>query len=491
MKKIALIFPNQLFRDVQWIEKDCHVFIVEEFLFFRHYNFHKKKLLYHRCSMKFYFDYLKDIGYDTTYIESGESRSDIRELITQLSTNKILELNIIDCDDNYLNRRIQKKCNEFELKLNIHPNPSFLNTPDELYPFFKNKKSKLFQTSFYIEQRKKWDILIEDEEKPVGGKWSFDTDNRKKYPKGKQVPNILWPKTDNYFSEAIEYVKKEFSSNIGTIQSNKIYPYTHNQSLVWLKNFIETRFNEFGDYEDAILDNEDFLNHSVLSPMLNSGLLTPKEIIDEVLKYKNKIPLNSLEGFIRQIIGWREFIRGVYLFKGSEQRNSNFFNFSRPMPKSFYDASTGIEPLDNCIEKVLKNAYSHHIERLMVIGNFMLLCEIKPNDIYKWFMELYIDAYDWVMVPNIYGMSQFSDGGLMSSKPYISSSNYIKKMSNYKNGHWNDIWDGLYWRFINTHRDKIGKNIRMRFMINLYDKMSDDKKHSHLTNAQKFLDSLK
>ena len=161
------------------------------------------------------------------------------------------------------------------------------------------------------------------------------------------------------------------------------------------------------------------------------------------------------------------------------------------MPNSFYDASTGILPLDNCIKKVLQNAYSHHIERLMVIGNFMLLCEIKPNDIYKWFMELYVDAYDWVMVPNIYGMSQFSDGGLMSSKPYISSSNYIKKMSDFKNGKWAEIWDGLYWRFINKHREKLHKNIRMRFMINLFDRMSDEKKETHLTNAKKFLESLK
>ena len=161
------------------------------------------------------------------------------------------------------------------------------------------------------------------------------------------------------------------------------------------------------------------------------------------------------------------------------------------LSNSFYTASTGILPLDNCIKKVLKNAYSHHIERLMVIGNFMLLCEIKPNDVYRWFMELYIDSYDWVMVPNIYGMSQFSDGGLMSSKPYVSSSNYIKKMSDFKNGNWNNIWDGLYWRFINKNRDKLSKNIRMRFMINLFDKMEDHKKNTHLLNAQNFLDTLK
>ena len=237
--------------------------------------------------------------------------------------------------------------------------------------------------------------------------------------------------------------------------------------------------------------DEIFLNHSVLSPMLNIGLITPNEVISEVLKHKNDIPINSLEGFIRQIIGWREFIRGVYQYKGVQQRNSNFFDFKRKMPKSFYDGSTGVFPFDNCIKKVLQNAYSNHIERLMILGNFMLLCEINPNDIYKWFMELYVDAYDWVMVPNIYGMSQFSDGGLMSSKPYISSSNYIKKMSNYKNGPWAVIWDALYWRFIDKQRQKLAKNIRMKFMINLFDKMDDEKKNLHISTANTFLKSLR
>lgn len=491
MKKITLIFPNQLFEDISWIDYESHIFLIEEILFFRQYNFHKHKLIFHRSSMKFYYDYLNQNGYNVSYIESHENIADVRNFISQLKAQGASHINIINCDDNYLQSRINKKTCEYNILLNVFQNQCFLNSLEDLNSFFKNKKSKFFQTSFYIEQRKKWNVLIDKEDKPVGGKWTFDTENRKKYPKNKNVPEISWPMSDKYFEEAKNYIITRFNSNIGSLPEFAQYPFNHEQSKLWLKNFIKTRFIEFGDYEDAILENEDFLNHSILSPMINSGLITPKIILEEILKSSSEIPLNSLEGFIRQIIGWREFIRGIYIFKGTEQRNSNFFDFQRSMPQSFYDASTGILPLDNCINKVLKNSYSHHIERLMVIGNFMLLCEIKPDAVYKWFMELYVDAYDWVMVPNIYGMSQFSDGGLMSSKPYISSSNYIKKMSDFKNGPWREIWDGLYWRFINNHRQKLNNNIRMRFMINLFDKMDQEKKDVHLKNAQNFLDTLK
>ena len=375
---------------------------------------------------------------------------------------------MINPDDNYLFNRINKSAKKLNVSIEIFDNPQFLNTILELDSFFKNKEKKFFQTSFYIAQRKKMKILLNEDDKPVGDKWSFDTDNRKKYPKGKIAPKINFPSKDSIYKEAEKYVNKYFDNNYGNINEQINYPCTHSSAKEWLEQFIKFRFKEFGDYEDAVMVDETFLNHSVLSPMLNIGLITPNEVISEVLKHKNDIPINSLEGFIRQIIGWREFIRGVYQYKGVQQRNSNFFDFKRKMPKSFYDGSTGVFPFDNCIKKVLQNAYSNHIERLMILGNFMLLCEINPNDIYKWFMELYVDAYDWVMVPNIYGMSQFSDGGLMSSKPYISSSNYIKKMSNYKNGPWAVIWDALYWRFIDKHRQKLAKNIRMKFMINLF-----------------------
>jgi deoxyribodipyrimidine photolyase-related protein len=226
--------------------------------------------------------------------------------------------------------------------------------------------------------------------------------------------------------------------------------------------------------------------------MLNVGLLTPLQIIDSVLEYakQNDIPLNSLEGFIRQIIGWREFIRGIYVAKGTEERNRNFFQHKRKIPSSFYDGTTGIIPIDTTIRKLLKTGYAHHIERLMILGNFMLLCEFDPDEIYRWFMELFIDAYDWVMVPNVYGMSQFADGGLMSTKPYISSSNYLRKMSNYKKAQWQEIWDALYWRFIDKHREVFNKNIRMKFMVSMYDKMLTEKKEKFIIIADNYFKSL-
>ena len=223
--------------------------------------------------------------------------------------------------------------------------------------------------------------------------------------------------------------------------------------------------------------------------MLNTGLITPLSIIDKTLEFSNKndIPINSLEGFIRQIIGWREFIRGMYIAKGSFSRTENFWSFKRKIPSSFYTGDTGIDPVDDSIKKTIKYGYSHHIERLMVLGNFMLLCEFDPDEVYKWFMELFIDAYDWVMVPNVYGMSQFSDGGTFATKPYISSSNYIKKMSNYKNGEWTEIWDGLYWNFINNQSDFFSSNPRLSMMCHLFNRMKPETKEKHIQNAKNFL----
>jgi deoxyribodipyrimidine photolyase-related protein len=226
--------------------------------------------------------------------------------------------------------------------------------------------------------------------------------------------------------------------------------------------------------------------------LLNTGLLDINFILDKTIVFynKNDIPLNSCEGFIRQIIGWREFIRGIYTVKGSEERTKNFWGFKRKIPKSFYDASTGILPVDDSIRKILKTGYAHHIERLMILGNFMLLCEFDPDEVYRWFMEMFIDSYDWVMVPNVYGMSQFADGGLMSTKPYISGSSYILKMSNYKKGEWSGIWDSLFWNFIDNHRDFFDKNPRMRMLVRNFDKMDIGKRTNLLQSAHSFLENL-
>ena len=204
----------------------------------------------------------------------------------------------------------------------------------------------------------------------------------------------------------------------------------------------------------------------------------------------NNIPVNSLEGFVRQVLGWREYIRAVYETQGVKQRTANYWQHTRPIPKALWEGSTGIEPIDDAIGRLLKTGYNHHIERLMILGNFMLLCEFDPNEVYRWFMEMYIDSYDWVMVPNVYGMSQYADGGLMSTKPYISGSSYVLKMSNYSKGNWCAVWDALFWRFIYKHKEKFAKNPRMSMMAVQVSKMDQDKLNQHLSIAENFLAGL-
>jgi deoxyribodipyrimidine photolyase-related protein len=229
-----------------------------------------------------------------------------------------------------------------------------------------------------------------------------------------------------------------------------------------------------------------------LTPVLNIGLLTPQEVVDRALEFaeKNDVRISSLEGFIRQIIGWREFMYLMYVRHGVEMRNSNHFNHRRDIPESFWTAETGIGPIDLVIERVIETGYAHHIERLMVLGNFMLLSHFKPEQVCDWFMELFIDAYDWVMVPNVYGMSQFADGGIFTTKPYISGSNYVKKMSDYTTGNWCQTWDGLFWNFIDRHLEFFQSQHRLGMMVATYRKMADEKREGHLKEAERFLESL-
>ena len=490
MNTINIIFPHQLFKENPLLKEKGEFYLVEEPLYFQYFKFHVQKLILHRSSMKFYHDFLLKKNKNVIYIDFSNLNSDVRKLIPYLKKQGCQKINYIDTHDNYLERRLSQTTKNQKIQLCKIESPMFFNSSLDLETFFDSKKKKFYQTSFYISQRKKLKILIDSKESPIGGKWSFDTDNRKKYPKEKAPPKVAELVVDDFFREALSYIKKNFKSNPGIFIDKPIYPHNHELADEWLNLFLTDRLSDFGTYEDAMVQNESFLNHSVLSPLLNCGLITPKQIINKVLLFKDKYPLNSIEGFIRQIIGWREFIRGVYHVKGSVERTTNFFKFNRKIPSSFYAGTTGVLPVDITINKVQKTAYNHHIERLMVLGNFMMLCEFDPDEVYKWFMEHYIDAYDWVMVPNIYGMSQFADGGLMSSKPYISSSNYLKKMSDFPDGNWRKIWDGLYWRFIDLNRDLFNKNIRMKFMVNMLDKMTPEKKELHFNTANSYLSEL-
>ena len=370
------------------------------------------------------------------------------------------------------------------------PNPNFITQSSEADAYFDARK-KYFQTDFYTHQRKKLKILLEKDATPTGGKWTFDAENREKLPKKITIPRVEMPDVNDYTKEALQYVQKHFSNHYGAIEK-LYYPVTHNAAEQWLQDFLKNRFNQFGIYEDAMHPEEHFLFHSVLTPMLNTGLLDPKQIIDAALQYadKHKVPMNSVEGFIRQIIGWREFIHIVYRREGRKQRTTNYWGFSRKIPPAFWTGDTGIVPVDIIIKKTLKTGYCHHIERLMILGNFMLLCEFDPDEVYRWFMEMFVDAYDWVMVPNIYGMTQFADGGIMTTKPYISGSNYLLKMGEWPKGEWSAIWDGLFWHFMDKQRNFFSKNPRLGMLLKTFDKMSPEKKQKHLDNARQFLNQL-
>ena len=489
MKVINIIFPHQLFLNSPLLENNHEIYLIEEFLFFKQYKFHKQKIAFHRASMKAYQNYLQGLNLRVHYIDSDNVLSDIRQFHQEIKAKNIHTINLIEATDDWLERRI--KALSITCEINSFKNPMFLNSKEDLSGFFRKEKSSFFQTTFYKQQRKKLGILMDEEQKPIGGKWTYDSENRKKYPKNKLPPAVNFPDSSEVWDEAINYTMNRFSENPGSLSNERLYPITHKEASEWHEQFLTYRFYDFGIYEDAIVKESSILNHSILSPLLNVGLVLTTDIINRTLSFAEEegIPINSTEGFIRQIIGWREFIRGMYLCKGRFSRTRNFWGFDRKIPKSFYDGTTGLEPIDQTIKKVLQTGYCNHIERLMVLGNFMLLCEFDPDEVYRWFMELFIDAYDWVMVPNVYGMCLFADGGTFATKPYIGGSNYIKKMSNYAKGEWEQIWDGMFWRFVMKHQVFFRTNPRSSMLLHSLNKMSNEKRENHIQNAQLFINS--
>ncbi len=444
--KTFIIYPNQLFKNLSNFANK-KVLLIEEALFFTQYDFHIQKLVLHRASMKFYESYLK---LNNILVEYFEDES-------YLEIYKNEEVFIYELFDNYLEKKVYKNFSN----ITTLKNPNFINPKD------KNK----FLHKFYINRRKELDIFMKDG-KPLFDKYSFDKDNRKKLPKDIKIPPTLAFENE-FVKEALIYCKK-FKS-IG-ICENFYYPTTFDEASLQLDYFLKEKFENFGSFQDAITKDikQNFLFHSNISSSLNIGLLDLNELIEKIVTFD--APYNAKEGFIRQIIGWREFMLRVYEDDGVTLRNSNFFEFKNPMPQKIVEAKSGIKILDDVIKKLQLTAYNHHIERLMILGNIFLLLEIKPNDVYEFFMKYYIDAYDWIMVGNVYGMSGFSDGGSITTKPYIASSNYLLKMSNYsKNESWCVILDALYWRFLYIHSHKFDTNARMKMQIALLNKMPKEK----------------
>ena len=484
----ALIYPHQLYQPHPAVSVDHHHLFLEDPLLFSQFSFHRQKLMLHRASMRRTFEALRERGFSCSYHECRELEDPhaLSAAIERCGAKKVFH---VEVDDDWLDRKIVAACLQLGLEREVIASPNFLTEKDlGLDLLASSGGSRTFFTSFYVAQRKRLEILL-DQGKPVGGQWSFDTENRKKLPKNVVPPALPSIEADEFTREAEAYVKAEFPDSLGEDRP-LLYASSRESAEAGFQRFLDERFSQFGIYEDAISAQHETIYHSLLTPTLNIGLLSPQRIVDAAMSSPN-VPMNSLEGFLRQIIGWREYIRLVYHQRGRRMRTKNFLEARRSLPKSFYDGSTGILPFDTVIKRVLKTGYCHHIERLMVLGNFMLLCEIHPDAVYRWFMELFIDSYDWVMVPNVYGMSQYADGGSMTTKPYLSGSNYLLKMSDYPKGEWCSVWDGLYWRFIDKHRDLFATNSRMQMMASLVQKMeSQGKLDAHLRCAEDFLSRL-
>ncbi len=495
MKTIALIFPHQLYQQHPALkQKPDLVVLIEDSLFFSdpHHpaHMHKQKLWLHRASMKRYAAELEAQGHQVRYLDYDEKQPLLGAQLSKLGKAKKSFISL-EPSDFLLEKRLRRFCVASVSELTLLPSPGFLNTQLENQEYRAGKK-RWFMADYYKFQRRRLDVLMEDGE-PRGGQWSFDDENRKKLPKKLlgTIPSLLKLPRDAIDEEAREYVLQRFAKNPGSL-AELYYPSSTKAARKWLKLFLQQRFEQFGAYEDAIVEGESWLWHSVLSPALNSGLLTPQEVLKAAVDYeqKHEVPLNSLEGFVRQILGWREFMRATYEDLGVQMRTSNHWQHKRKMPRSFYDGTTGIAPIDDAIRRTLETGYCHHIERLMVLGGFFFLCEIDPKEIYTWFMELFVDSYDWVMVPNVYAMSQHADGGLITTKPYFSGSSYVRKMSHYKKEAWCDVWDGLYWRWIDNHKDELAKNPRWAMMCAAARKMDPEKMQAHHQQAQEFFKQL-
>ncbi len=487
MKSMFLILGNQLF-PLKYLKpyKDSTFLMMEDYGLCTFQKHHKLKLILFLSAMRSYADELKKNKFKINYYDLNNDfkTSYEKKLEKFIIKNKVKELISFEIEDKFFEKKILSLTKKVKISWKVINSPMFLNSRDDFKDYL-SKTKKPFMANFYKTARIKIDILM-DKGKPKGGKWSFDEENRKKLPKDIKIPAMSVANETSHTKNLKKEIKQIFKTHPGDVD-NFWLPTTHKDSIKWLDYFIAKKFNLFGDYEDAVDTDNNFLFHSALSPMINLGLITPELIIERIKKVENKIKINSYEGYIRQIIGWREFIRGIYQNYDKILEENNFFKHKNSLTQKWYDGTTGLDPLDNSIQNAKKFGYTHHIERLMVLCNIMNLCEIKPIEVYNWFMEMFVDSSDWVMSPNVYGMGLFSDGGIFSTKPYICGSSYFMKMMNFKKGNWNDIMDGLYWRFINKNRNFFQSNPRLNMMVSIYDKMNTERKNHILKKANQFI----
>ncbi|MDX2165221.1 MAG: cryptochrome/photolyase family protein [Gammaproteobacteria bacterium] len=463
---------------------------------------HKKKLVLILSAMRHFAQELRDKRYPLEYIylddaeNSGSLIGEITRFVKKRSFSKIIitwpgEYRVLE-----KLRLLQKK---IKIPLEILEDDRFLASRDMFAEWAKNHKT-LRMEFFYRVLRQKYQILMKDNQ-PEGGQWNYDAENRKFPTKKLNVPKPYQITIDSITQEVIDTVSQKFADHFGDVLPFH-FAVTRQDALEILDDFIRARLPHFGDYQDAMIQDEPWMYHSHISFYINLGLLEPLECINAAQNayYKNKASLNSVEGFIRQILGWREYVRGLYWLKMPEYKKLNYFDASRKLPWFYWDANTNMNCINQCVSQTKQHAYAHHIQRLMVLGNFALLTGIHPDEVNEWYLIVYADAYEWVELPNVTGMILFADGGYLGSKPYAASGAYINKMSNYcQNCHY-DVkqktgekacpFNYLYWNFLEEHKDRLQKNPRLKMIYSTLERMDKNKKNEIRSDSKNFLSTL-
>lgn len=507
MTKLCFLLGDQLSESLSSLKAiDKHedvVFlceVMEEATYVAH---HPKKIAFLFSAMRHFAKQLKGLGYRvryTKYNDVDNAHCFEKELCRAIHEEKISEVHVTYPGEWRVLQKMVTLKQELLIPLFIHEDTRFLSSLDEFKYWAKDRK-QLRMEYFYRMMRQKHSILMENQNKPVGGSWNYDKQNRKNANHIETFPSRLVHPLDEVTSEVLSLVEKEFSNHFGELQPFN-FAVTRDQALCEANYFIEHCLVYFGDYQDAMRSNEVNLYHSKLSFYLNAGLLLPLELCrmaEEAFKQK-RAPLNAVEGFIRQILGWREYVRGIYWLFMPEYGNRNYFNASKPLPSLFWGKDTQMFCVKEVVQQTQTEAYSHHIQRLMITGNFALLAGLDPKEVCEWYLAVYADAYEWVELPNTLGMALYADGGLMASKPYTASGKYIQKMSNFcKSCSYNpsDLigenacpFNSLYWNFIGQHQHRLKNNPRLHYAYLNWDKMDQEKKKAIFVKATQVLAAL-
>lgn len=462
---------------------------------------HKKKIALIFSAMRHFAEELRQHGFTVRYIryDDPDNAGSLLAELQRAITPETQAITVTEAAEYRLLTEMQSWQGTLGLPVHILPDDRFLATPQDFATWAEGRK-QLRMEFFYREMRRKHGILMQGND-PIGGQWNFDAENRKPPKSGLHIPPPFETAPDSITREVLSLVEMHFPDHFGDLLPFH-FATTRTDALAVLDHFITHRLPLFGTYQDAMIADEPWMFHSHISFYLNIGLLTPMECIRaaERAYFAGHAPLNAVEGFIRQILGWREFVRGLYWYRMPDYATENALNATRPLPPMFWTGKTQMNCLSQSFGQTKKWAYAHHIQRLMVIGNFALLAGLSPDEVNEWFLIVYADAFEWVELPNVSGMILFADGGVLASKPYAASGAYINRMSNYctgcrykpsvKNGPDACPFNYLYWDFLSRHRARLGNNPRLGMPYRNLARMSDEKLDAVDADSRRFLKAM-